>query len=66
MRYSSDLTDEQWFVIEDLVGRPDPRGAKAVYERREVINAILYLNKTVGIQRCSQAFCLGFFLLLAT
>ena len=41
MRYSSDLTDKQWNAIEELVGRPDPRGARPVYERREVINAIL-------------------------
>ena len=46
MRYSSDLTDEQWNAIKHLVGRPDPRGARSVYERREIINAILYLNKT--------------------
>ncbi len=44
--YSSDLTDEQWQRIEPLVGRPDPRGAINKYPRRDVINAILYLNKT--------------------
>ena len=46
MRYSSDLTEKQWNAIKHLVGRPDPRGAKPTYDRREVINAILYLNKT--------------------
>ena len=46
MRYPTDLTEKQWEAIRHLVGRPDPRGAKATYERREVINAILYLNKT--------------------
>ena len=46
MRYPSDLTDKQWETIKHLVGKPDPRGANPVYDRREVINAILYLNKT--------------------
>ena len=46
MAYISDLTDKQWQLIEDLVGRPDPRGAKPIYERREIIDAILYVNKT--------------------
>lgn len=46
MAYQSDLTDRQWQLIEDLVGRPDPRGAKPVYERRDIIDAILYVNKT--------------------
>ena len=46
MAYQTDLTDTQWQLIEDLVGRPDPRGAKPVYERREIIDAILYVNKT--------------------
>jgi putative transposase len=44
--YPSDLTEKQWRIIEPLVARPDPRGAVAVYPRRDVINAILYLNKT--------------------
>lgn len=46
MRYPSDLTDRQWQAIAPLLDRPDPRGAKPIYQRREIINAILYLNKT--------------------
>ncbi|MEI7910940.1 MAG: transposase [Verrucomicrobiota bacterium] len=46
MEYPTNLTDKQWQVIELFVGRPDPRGARPKYERRNVINAILYLNKT--------------------
>ena len=43
--YSSDLTDEQWAVIEPLipvhkVGRPQTN------DMREVLNAIFYLNRT--------------------
>ncbi len=44
--YPSDLTDEQWALIEPHVppGRPGgrPRGANM----REVVNSILYLNRT--------------------
>jgi putative transposase len=46
MAYPSDLTDKQWHTIKELVGRPDPRGAKPTYDRREIIDAILYVNKT--------------------
>lgn len=44
--YPSDLTDEQWGLIEPLTRRPDPRGARRTYSMREVINAILYLTRT--------------------
>lgn len=44
--YPTDLTDEQWSRIEALTGRPDPRGAASIYPKRQIINAILYLNKT--------------------
>ena len=46
MPYPTDLSDRQWLVIAPLVGRPDPRGAKPTYHRRDIINAILYINKT--------------------
>jgi putative transposase len=46
MPYPTDLSEKQWLVIAPLVGRPDPRGAKPTYDRREIINAILYINKT--------------------
>ena len=43
--YTSDLTDEQWVIIEPLIpvykwGRPRE------LDMREVVNAILYLDKT--------------------
>jgi putative transposase len=44
--YPTDLSDEQWSRIEAFTARPDPRGALSVYPKREIINAILYLNKT--------------------
>ena len=40
--YPSDLTDEQWENIKDLVPPPKKRGRKPI-DRRWVINAILYV-----------------------
>lgn len=40
--YSTDLTDSQWEVMEDILD--DQRKRK--YSLREIINGILYLNKT--------------------
>lgn len=46
MRYASDLNDEQWAVIEVLTERSDPRGAERQHSMRQIINGILYVNKT--------------------
>src|SRR5215475_5224308 len=47
-RYSTDLTDEQWAILEPLV--PAPRTARGGRPReidvREVVNTLLYLNRT--------------------
>ena len=43
--YPSDLTDEQWAVIEPLI--PIPKvGRPREVDMREVLNAILYLNRS--------------------
>ena len=42
MRYTSDLTDAQWEIIKDYF----PAGNKSKYEKREMVNAVLYLVKT--------------------
>lgn len=42
MRYTSDLTDAQWEIIKDYF----PVGNKSKYEKREMVNAVLYLVKT--------------------
>jgi putative transposase len=43
--YPSDLTDEQWAVIEPLI--PVPKvGRPRTHDMREVLNAILYLNRS--------------------
>lgn len=43
--YDTDLTDDQWAIIEPLLPRPAdrPDGRKRTVEQREVLNAILYL-----------------------
>ena len=50
MSYPSDLTDEQWKLIEPLIPLSGSGTAKGGRPRevamREVINAILYLNRT--------------------
>lgn len=43
--YDSDLSDEEWALIEEMVPQPKPGGRPAKYPRREIVNAILYLNK---------------------
>ena len=43
--YPGDLTDEQWQIIRRLLPKPSERGRKPT-DRREVINAILYANRT--------------------
>ena len=41
--YPSDLTDAEWAQFEPLVPGPLPGGRPVKYERREIINAILYV-----------------------
>ena len=42
MRYTSDLTDVQWEQIKENF----PAGNKSKYDKRELVNAVLYLVKT--------------------
>jgi putative transposase len=46
--YPSDLTDEQWSVLEPLLppDHPDRLGRPREVDLREVVNAVLYLNRT--------------------
>jgi putative transposase len=44
--YPSDLTDEQWKFIESLIPPAKPGGRPRSVNMREVVNAILYLNRT--------------------
>ena len=47
--YPSDLTDEEWAILEPLIPAPKPRGRPARIPRREIVNAILYVLEN-GIQ----------------
>jgi len=43
--YPSDLTDEQWQIIKNLLPKPARLGRKPI-DRREIMNAIMYVNRT--------------------
>lgn len=45
-QYPSDLSDAQWNYLLSFLPKPSPRGRKRVYDRRSVINAILYLLRS--------------------
>ena len=42
-RYPSDLTDAEWAVLAPLVPAPMAGGRPARHDRREVVDAILYV-----------------------
>ncbi|MEU9547335.1 transposase, partial [Streptomyces mirabilis] len=49
--YPSDLTDEQWKLIEPVIvawkaQHPSVSGHQGKYAMREIVNAILYQNRT--------------------
>ena len=46
-RYPTDLTDEQWALIEGLLPEPPagPAGRPPEHDKREIVNAILYINR---------------------
>jgi putative transposase len=44
--YPSDLTDAQWAQVERFIPAPKPGGRPAKYPRREIVDALLYLNRT--------------------
>lgn len=46
--YPSDLTDQQWAILEPLIPPAKPGGRPRTTDMREVINAILYLDRTGG------------------
>jgi transposase len=39
--YATDVTDDEWVIIEPLVPAPLPGGRPAKWPRREILNAIL-------------------------
>lgn len=44
--YPTDLTDEQWEILEPLVPAPQPAPLPAKHARREILNAIFYINRS--------------------
>lgn len=47
MRYSTDLTDKQWGIVRESFKRREKRGKHfRKHSKRELLNAVLYLNKT--------------------
>ncbi|MGW7165678.1 transposase [Streptomyces sp. NPDC054884] len=49
--YPSDLTDEQWELVEPVIAawkarHPSVSGHQGKYAMREIVNAILYQNRT--------------------
>lgn len=43
--YTTDLNDLEWQILEPLLPGPKPLGRKIEYSRREILNAIFYLNR---------------------
>lgn len=44
--YPSDLTDQQWELIKDLVPAARPGGRPRTTDIRQIVNAVLYLTRT--------------------
>lgn len=47
-KYLTDLTNKQWKILQRYLPKPKRRGRPRTVSRREVINAILYINRTGG------------------
>jgi transposase len=46
LAYPSDLTDEQWALLEPLIPAISPEAAYVIHTRREIVNAILYVLRS--------------------
>jgi len=46
LRYASDLTDDEWALIEPFMPAPNRRGRPRERDLREVVNALLYMATT--------------------
>ena len=44
--YPSNLTDNQWNLIKNFLSKSKPGGYERKHLKREMLNAIFYLNKT--------------------
>src|SRR2546425_5458761 len=48
LSYPSDLTEKEWAILSPLIPPAKPGGHPRTTDMREVINAILYLDRTGG------------------
>lgn len=48
MAYSSDLTDEQWDLLEPVFNAPGKRGPKHATDLRSVVDAMPYISPTLA------------------
>jgi len=46
LRYPSDLTDEEWQLVEPLIPPGKPGGGKRTVNMREVVNGLMYVLST--------------------
>ena len=44
--YPSDTTDAEWLILESLIPQAKAGGRPAAHERREIVDAILYVLRT--------------------
>jgi transposase len=44
-RYPTDLTNREWAQVSRVIPAPKPGGRPAKYDRREIVNALLYLTR---------------------
>ena len=58
MAYRSDLTDEQWALLEPVFNAPRKRGRKHAEDLRTVVDAMLYIAHT-GCQWRFLPECFG-------
>jgi transposase len=43
LRYPSDLTDEEWALVEPLIASATPGGNERTVDMREVVNGLMYV-----------------------
>ena len=46
--YPSDVSDQEWAILEPLIPAAKPGGKPRTTDMREVLNAIFYVNKSGG------------------